>query len=90
LAQEAVSAADGCRDAESPLATQRRAARTYGGSAGFAELTLPATAIVELDLPNGVRVRVPADQEAALDAVIRAAGEVVGHVDTTGEEAVRC
>ncbi len=76
--------------ADSPLATQRRAARAYGRSAGFVELTLPAAAVVELDLPNGVCVRVPADQGAALEAVIRAAGKVAGHVDTTGKEAGRC
>lgn len=90
LAQEAESAREECAEVERPLATQRRGARACGPSAGFVELTLPAAAVVELDLPNGVRVRVPADQGAALDAVIRAAGEVAGHVDATGKEATRC
>jgi transposase-like protein len=90
LAQETESAAGECGEAVSPWATPGGAARAYGRSAGFVELALPAAAVVELDLPNGVRVRVPADQEAALDAVIRAAGEVAGYADTTGKEAGRC
>jgi transposase-like protein len=90
LAQDAKSAARECGEVASRLATPGRAARVYGRPAGFVELTLPAAAVVELDLPNGVRIRVPTDQEAALDAVIRAAGEVAGHVDTTGKEVGRC
>jgi transposase-like protein len=76
--------------ADSPLTARRRAVRAYERSAGFVELTLPAVAVVELTLPNGVRVCVPADQKAALEAVIRAAGEVVGHLDSVGKEAGRC
>jgi hypothetical protein len=90
LARESVPAAEECGEVESPLAKRRRAAGAYGRSAGFVELTLPAAAVVELDLPNGVRVRVPTDQEAALDTVIRAAGKVVGHLDSMGKEAGRC
>jgi transposase-like protein len=90
LARKALAAAEKSGEVESPLATQGRVARAYGRSAGFVELTLPAVAVVEVDLPNGVRVRVPADQEAALGAVIRAAGEVARHVDNRGKEAVRC
>ena len=90
LAKESESAAGECGEAASPLARPGRPARAYGRPAGFVELTLPAAAVVELDLPNGVRIRVPADQEAALDAVIRAAGKVAGHGDTTGKEAGRC
>ncbi len=85
-----MSAAEECGDVESPLATQRRSARAYGRSAGFVELTLPAAAVVEIDLPDGVRVRVPADPGAALDTVIRAAGKAAGHVDNMGKEAGRC
>ena len=91
MAEGSESATEECGEAENPLATPGGVARAYGRPAGFVELTLPAAAaVVELDLPNGVRIRVPTDQEAALDAVIRAAGEVVGNGDTTGKEAGRC
>ena len=90
LAQERVLAtAEECGKAARPLAPQRQ--RAYGRSTGFVELTLPAAAVVEVELPNGVRVRVSADQEAALGAIIRAAGEIVaGHGNAPGKEAVRC
>jgi len=46
------------------------------GRAPFVELSLAATAAVEIELPNGAVVRVPADREATLRVVIRAAGEL--------------
>jgi len=46
------------------------------GRAPFVELSLTATAAVEIELPNGAVVRVPADREATLGAAIRAAGEL--------------
>ena len=47
------------------------------GQAAFVELALAPAAVVEMELPNGVRVRVPADREQALRVAIRAAGELV-------------
>jgi transposase-like protein len=90
LSQEhAPAMAEECGKTARPLAPQRQGA--YGRSTGFVELTLPAAAVVEVELPNGVRVRVSADQEAALSAIIRAAGEIVaGHGDAPGKEAGRC
>ena len=46
------------------------------GRAPFVELSLAARAAVEIELPNGAVVRVPADREAALRVAIRAAGEL--------------
>jgi len=46
------------------------------GRAPFVELSLAATAAVEIELPNGAVVRVPADREAILRVAIRAAGEL--------------
>jgi len=57
-------------------AAQEPAPVAHGGEDAFVELAWAAAAVVEIELPNGVRVRVPADREQALTAVIRAAGEV--------------
>ena len=46
------------------------------GRAPFVELSLAARAAVEIELPNGAVVRVPADREEALRVAIRAAGEL--------------
>jgi len=46
------------------------------GRAPFVELSWAATAAVEIELPNGAVVRVPADREATLRVAIRAAGEL--------------
>jgi len=46
------------------------------GRAPFVELSLTATAVVEIELPNGAVVRVPADREATLRVAICAAGEL--------------
>jgi transposase-like protein len=56
---------------------QEPAAAAHGGEDAFVELAWAAVAVVEIELPNGVQVRVPADREQALTAAIRAAGEVV-------------
>jgi transposase-like protein len=90
LSQERVLAtAEECGKTARPLAPRRHGA--YGRSTGFVELTLPAVAVVEVELPNGVRVRLSADQEAALGTIIRAAGEIVaGHGDAPGKEVGRC
>ena len=71
-------------------AATRREAGQPGGPAAFVELTLTPAAIVELELPNGVRVRVPADREAALGAAIRAAGELARSIGTQTREASSC
>lgn len=44
--------------------------------APFVELSLAAPAAVEIELPNGAVVRVPADREGSLRVAIRAAGEL--------------
>jgi hypothetical protein len=54
------------------------------------EVTVVPVAVVELELPNGVRVRVPADRGAALRAAIRAAGELASLPATPTEEAPAC
>jgi transposase-like protein len=46
------------------------------GRAPFVELSLAARAAVEIELPNGTVVRIPADREGALRVAIRAAGEL--------------
>jgi transposase-like protein len=46
------------------------------GRAPFVELSLAARAAVEIELPNGAVVRVPADREGALRVAIRVAGEL--------------
>jgi len=46
------------------------------GRAPFVELSWAARAAVEIELPNGAVVRVPADREATLRVAIRAAGEL--------------
>jgi len=61
-----------------------------GGPAAFVELALACPGVVELELPNGVRVRVPADREAALVVAIRAASELVNCGATPRREAVPC
>ena len=48
----------------------------HSEQAPFVELAWTPAAVVEIELHNGVRVRVPADREHALHAAIRAAGEV--------------
>jgi hypothetical protein len=58
-------------------AVREPAAVMHGGEDAFVELAWAAAAVVEIELPNGVQVRVPADREQALTAAIRAAGEVV-------------
>lgn len=57
------------RDAMRPSDDSRR------GRASFVELSLTGTAWVEIELPNGVVVRVPAEREATLRVAIGAAGQ---------------
>ena len=45
------------------------------GRGRFVELSVAAAAAVEIELPNGAVVRVPADREGTLRVAIRAAGE---------------
>jgi hypothetical protein len=40
------------------------------------ELSVTAAAAVEIELPNGAVVRVPADREGTLRVAIRAAGDL--------------
>ena len=61
-----------------------------GGQAAFVELALACPGVVELELPNGVRVRVPADREAALVVAIRAASELVNCGAPPRREAAAC
>lgn len=58
------------------------------GPTAFVELNLPDVSVVELELPNGVRVRIPADRETVLAAAIRVAGELDGN--RTHREATSC
>jgi transposase-like protein len=61
------------------------------GRAAFVPVSLAAAAVVEIELPNGTRVRVPADREQALLAAIRAAGGLtLGEVGTLAQEAPSC
>jgi transposase-like protein len=69
---------------------REQAAVADSGETAFVELALAATAVVEIELPNGVRVRVPADHAPALGAAIRAAGELVRQADTGRKEADAC
>ena len=55
---------------------RRVADEAQQGRAPFVELSLAARAAVEIELPNGAVVRVPADREATLRVAIRAAGEL--------------
>jgi transposase-like protein len=62
-----------------------------GGSAAFVPVSLAAAAVVEMELPNGTRVRVPADREQALLVAIRAAGGLtIREVGTLAQEAPSC
>ena len=63
---------------------------TAEAAAAFVELGWGAAAVVELELPNGVRVRVPAEREAAVAAAIRAAGELAEPRAAAGEESAAC
>jgi transposase-like protein len=54
----------------------RRADEVPQGRAPFVELSWAATAAVEIELPNGAVVRVPADREGTLQVAIRVAGEL--------------
>jgi transposase-like protein len=72
-------------------AVRGRTAVPHSGQAAFVELALAPAAVVEIELPNGVRVRVPADREQALRAAIRAAGELVSQaIDPVAREASSC
>lgn len=62
-------------DATKGLAGARVAEEATRGRARFVELSVAAAAAVEIELPNGVVVRVPADREATLRVAIRTAGE---------------
>lgn len=57
------------------LAGTRVAEEATRGRGRFVELSVAAAAAVEIELPNGVVVRVPADREATLRVAIRTAGE---------------
>ena len=59
--------------------------------AAFVPVSFAPAAVVEIELPNGTRVRVPADREQALLAAIRAAGELtIREVGTLAQEAPSC
>jgi len=53
----------------------------------FVPVRIEGSAVVEIELPNGARVRVPSDDVGALSAAITAAGRLSPHVV---EEASRC
>lgn len=78
------------RRSQRPPTRRVPAARPQGRATGFVELAVSNLAVVELELPNGVRIRVPAEREAALGAAIRAAGEVACHLETSGQEDAPC
>ena len=84
-------ASEGKRTADSPAAPRGPAARGLPDrAAGFVELTMPSLAVVELELPNGVRVRVPAEREAALGVAIRAAGGLPSPPGVPDKESEAC
>ena len=63
----------------------------HSEQAAFVELAWTPAAVIEIELPNGVRVRVPADREQALHTAIRAAGEVAPPaISTVAKEASSC
>ena len=70
----------------------RPGAAAWPGSrrGAFVEVGVASLAVVELQLPNGVQIRVPADREAALRAAIRAAGELASRSSTSPPEADAC
>jgi len=69
--QGVATASNGAGDDMQPADGARR------GGVPFVELSLAGTvALVEIELPNGTVVRVPAAREATLRAAIRAAGEL--------------
>ena len=64
---------------------------SQSGRAAFVPVSFAPAAVVEIELPNGTRVRVPADREQALLAAIRAAGELtIREVSTLAQEAPSC
>jgi transposase-like protein len=69
---------------------REQAAVAGGGQTPFVELAWAAAAVVEIELPNGVRVRVPASHEPALGAAIRAAGELAPSAGCGRKEAGAC
>jgi transposase-like protein len=71
-------------------AGQRTGVRPSGHRGAFVEVAVVPVAVVELELPNGVRVRVPADRGAAVRAAIRAAGELASLPTAPTEEAPAC
>ena len=68
-----------CERASKPLSARRAAA--------FLPVQIAGGARVEIDLPNGTRVRVPADDLGAIAAAVAAAGRVCGQAEA---EAPRC
>lgn len=65
------------------------AERGRRGSARFVELSVTGTAWVEIELPNGAVVRVPAERDTALRVAISAAGEWGTHGRNTPSREVR-
>ena len=71
----------------------RRKSRRAGASSSvnragtFLPVRIEGAALVEMELPNGARVRVPASDLAALGAAIAAAGRIPAQV---GAETPRC
>jgi hypothetical protein len=57
------------------------------GTQAFVPVRIEGAALVQMELPNGTHVRVPAGDLAAIGAAIAAAGRLPIHVDA---EASRC
>jgi len=55
----------------------------------FLPVRIETPAVVEIEFPNGVRMRVPAHESAALEAVIGAVGRVARRRESV-EEACIC
>jgi len=53
----------------------------------FLPVRIEAAPTVEIELPNGARIRLPARELAAIDAAVAAAGRMV---PTSDEESSRC
>jgi hypothetical protein len=58
------------------LATLRPGEALHTAGPTFLPVRIESAAVIEIELPNGVRVRVPSSDAAAISAVINAAGRV--------------
>lgn len=84
LAREAAEAA------QTSPETAAIGADTRPSPAAFVEVAWHRAVAVEIELPNGARVRVPVDHEAALVTTLRTVGRLADLQPQPGQEAARC